>query len=171
MRTRIILPIAAIAAAALVALAQPQTGDYEKQVKEADVPKAALATLKKLAGEAKITEYAEEVEHGRKFYEGSWSGPHGHIDALVTEAGDLVEIEEAVPSDTVPARARDEARKEAGEGAQLSFEKKTIVMYEVHYKKDGKGHEAVFLPDGRRYHEEGGHGEDHDEDEGEKEEK
>jgi len=138
--------------------------DYEKEVDETEVPKVALSALRELAGGARITELSEEVEGGRKFYEGSWAGPHGRVDGLVTEAGALVEIEEAVPADAVPAAARAEAEKEAGDGTALSFEKKTVVLYEVHFKKDGAGREVVFLPDGRRYVEDRpGEGEDEDE--------
>ena len=41
--------------------------DREREVKEAGVPKAALATLKTLADKATITEFAEEIEHGHRF--------------------------------------------------------------------------------------------------------
>jgi len=175
MRTQRVLGFGTSAAVLLlvgwVALAQdkPAKQDYERKVKEAEVPKAALDALKKLADQAPFTEFAEEVEHGRKFYEGTWTGPHGKVDCLVTEAGDLVEIEEAVPADQVPAAARAEAEKEAGKDAKLTWEKKTIVMYEVHFKKDGKAHEMILTPDGHRYHEEGakkGEKDDDDDDNG-----
>ncbi len=141
----------------LFALAQNKVANEEKErkVKEAEVPKAALEALKKLADKAAITEFAEEVEHGHKFYEGSWMGPAGKVDAMVTESGDLVEIEETVSVDKVPAAVRAESEKQAGKDAKLTFEKKTMVMYEVHFQKGDKGQEMVFTPDARPYHEEG----------------
>ncbi len=141
----------------LMALAQNKApaGEQERAVKEAEVPKAALEALKKLADKAAITEFAEEIEHGSKFYEGSWASPAGKVDALVTDSGDLVEIEETVSADKVPARVRAESEKQAGKDAKITFEKKTLVLYEIHYQKAGKGHEAMFTPDGRPYHEEG----------------
>ena len=117
-----------LAGCLLVRAQEKKVEDSERAVKENEVPAAALATLKKLAGAAAITEFAEEIEHGNKFYEGSWKGPDGNVDALVTEAG-----------------------KEA----KLMWEKKTLVLYEVHFKKDGKGREIILTPDGRRYYEEG----------------
>lgn len=129
--------------------------DTERKVKESEVPKAALDALKKLAATAPITEFAEEVEGGHKFYEGSWKGPGGNVDALVTDAGDLVEIEEVVAADKVPAAVRAAAEKEAGKDAGLTFEKKTMVLYEIHFKKGDKAQEMIFTPDARRYHEEG----------------
>ena len=132
-----------------------EAAEQERSVKESEVPPAALAALRKLAGGAAFTEFAEEIEHGHKFYEGSWKGPDGNVDALVTEGGDLVEIEESAPAEKVPAPARAEAQKEAGKGAKLEWEKKTMLLYEVHYKKDGKSREMILTPDGRRFHEEG----------------
>lgn len=137
----------------------------ERKVKETEVPKAALDALKKLADKAAITEFSEEIEHGHKFYEGSWKGPHGNIDGLVTETGDLVEIEETVPADMVPAPVRSAVEKQAGKDAKITYEKKTMVIYEAHYKTGEKGHEVIFTPDGRPYHEEGqkeGNGKDDD---------
>ncbi len=142
--------------------------EQERSVKEAEVPPAALAALKKLAAGAAITEFAEEIEHGQKYYEGSWKGPNGNIDALVTAVGDLVELEEVVPAENVPGPVRVEAQKDAGKDAKLMWEKKTVVMYEVHFKKNGKGHEMILTPDGRRFKEETD--EERDKDDGEEDE-
>lgn len=152
--------IAAVLAGGLLVWAQDKQAkkageEQERKVKEAEVPAAALAGLKKVAGGAAFTEFAEEIEHGHKFYEGSWKGPDGNVDALVTETGDLVELEEVVPAEKVPATVRAAAEKEAGKDVKVVFEKKTFVVYEIHFKKDGKGHEMIFTPDARRYHEEG----------------
>lgn len=136
--------------------------EQERSVKETEVPAAALGALKKLAGGAAITEFAEEIEHGHKFYEGSWKGADGNVDALVTEAGDLVEIEEAVPTEKVPGPARAAVEREAGKDAKLAWEKKTLLLYEVHFKKDGKVRELILTPDGRRFHEEGVEKQDQD---------
>jgi len=153
----------------LLVWAQEKKGapPHEREVTEAEVPPAALAALKKLAGAAAFTEFAEEVEHGRKFYEGSWKGPDGNVDAVVTPTGDVVEIEEILPPEKIPAGVRAATEQEAGKGTAVTFERKTLYLYEVHFKKDGKGREMMFTADGRRYHEEGPkEGEkEHDEDE------
>jgi len=141
--------------------------EWERKVKESEVPPPALAALKKLAAGATITEFAEEFEHGHKFYEGSWKGPDGHVDGLVTEAGDIVEIEESIAPEKVPSAVRAEFQKLAGKDARIGIERKTFFVYEGHFKKDGKGHEVILTPDGRPYHEEEG---DEDGDEEEEEE-
>ncbi len=129
--------------------------ETEREVTEAEVPKAALAALKKLAAGAKITEFAEEVEHGHTFYEGSWKAPSGkNMDVLVTPTGDLVEIEEQVASEDVPAAVLAVAQKAAGKKAPLAFEKKTMLLYEVKFSKGDRRHELLLTPDGRRAQEE-----------------
>ena len=82
---------------------------------------------------------------------------NGNVDGLVTEAGDLVEIEETIAADKVPAVVNADVKKEAKDAA-VTFEKKTMVLYEAHFKKDGKGHEMVLTPDGRPFVEEGAKG-------------
>lgn len=155
------------------ALAQnkPMPVEQERPIKEAEVPKPALDALKKLADKSAITEFAEEIELGRKFYEGTWKGATGNVDALVTDSGDLVEIEESIAPEQVPARVRAAAEKRAGKDVKIAFEKKTMILYEIHFEKSGKEREAIFTPDGRIYREAGGidehekpdngHGHDH----------
>lgn len=149
-----------------------QPSEAERKVTEAEVPAAALATLKKLAAGAKIYEFAEEVEHGHTFYEGSWKARSGtKMDVLVTPTGDLVEIEERVDLDKVPGAVLKAARKAAGKGARLAFEKKTLILYEVKFRKANGRHELLLTPDGRCVEEEVEKGKRHeDDDEGEDEE-
>jgi len=131
-----------------------QAAEAERKVTEAEVPAAALAALKKLAAGAEITEFTEEIEYGHTFYEGSWKSPAGaNMDVLVTPTGDLVEIEEQVGIEVVPAAALKAARKAAGKDTKLEFEKKTMILYEVKFEKDKARHELLLTPDGRRVEE------------------
>lgn len=126
----------------------------ERKIEEKDVPKAALEALKKLAAGTPITKFEEENEHGTTYYEGSWKGPHGNIDALVTADGAVIEIEEAVTGDSVPKAVMAAAKKFAGKDAELKFEKETIIRYEVKFKKGDKYHELVLTGEGRQIKEE-----------------
>jgi hypothetical protein len=124
--------------------------EAERKVTKAQVPADALATLKRLAAGAEITEFAEEIEHGHTFYEGSWKARSGaKMDVLVTKTGDLVEIERQVGARQVPAAVRKAARKAAGRGPDLAFEKKTMILYEVKFQKGNSRHELLVTPDGR----------------------
>jgi len=149
--------------------------ESERNVTEAEVPRAAKAALVKLARGAEITEFAEEIEHGHTFYEGSWKAPSGaKIDALVTPTGDLVEIEREMDADKVPAAVRKAARRAAGDGGQLTFEKKTMILYEVKFHKGDSRYELLLTPDGRRVGQEiekgKTQGDDEDDDEGDDDE-
>jgi hypothetical protein len=159
--------IVGLGLAGVLVLGALVAGESERRVKESEVPRPALEALKKVAGTATLREFSEEVEHGHKFYEGSWSGAQGNVDALVTDAGDLVEVEEIVPGDQAPAAVRSAAEHAAGKETRVTFEKKTLVLYEIHFRQGGHVHEMIFTPDGRRYHEEG---EEHDAEKEEEEE-
>lgn len=157
MRSRTFKPLAVVIfVAALLSLTmaaqrdKEKAGESERKVTEADVPKAALNALVKMARNAEITEFAEEIEHGSTFYEGSWKNKAGaNVDVLVTKAGAVVEIEESIPADKVPAAALKAAKKAAGENAKFSCEKKTMILYEIKFTKDGASHEVLLTPDGR----------------------
>lgn len=123
--------------------------EQEREVKETEVPAAALKTLKEQAAGAAITEFAEEIEHGHTFYEGSFKSKSGsNVDVLVTEAGALVEIEESIQANNVPAAVLEAAKQAAG-SANIRFEKKTAVTYEIRFKKGDRGQEVLLSPDGR----------------------
>ena len=72
-----------------------EANEGERTVTQAEVSPAALAALQKLAAGAEINEFARETKHGVVRYEGSWTTEAGvKIDALVTQAGALLELEE-----------------------------------------------------------------------------
>lgn len=168
--TRVRISASALATSVVVCLAivqakePPKHEEQERKVQESEVPKAALDALRKAAAGNKLTEFSEEIEHGVTYYEGSWKSPNGNVDCLVTTAGDIVEIEEVIPADAAPKSVMDKARSRAGKDASLFVEKKTVILYEVKYRKDGKRHEVVYSPDGREreHEEESGNGDQDD---------
>ena len=130
--------------------------ELERQVTADEVPKPALKTLKRRAQKAEITEFAEEIEHGHTFYEGSWKNKRTgkNMDMLVTKAGAVVEIEEELGIKAIPKAVSKAARQAAGKNVKLAFEKKTTILYEVKFTKDGRRHELLLTPDGRTIEEE-----------------
>ena len=158
-RNRIIATLCvAIAAPALLLYAQDKkdakapdkkaAGEQERKVKESEVPAAALAALKKLAGGAEITQYEEEVENGETFYEGAWKIPSGKMEVLVTAQGDVVETEEGLAADAIPSAVVATAKKAAG-GSELQYEKVTEVHYKAKFMKDDQRHKVIMSPTGR----------------------
>lgn len=140
-----------LAATVGLAWGNDDEGEQEMTVKEQQVPAAALKALQEMAKPAKIVEFAREIEHGHTYYEGSWKGDHGRIDALVTADGEIVEIEEGIQTARLPKAILEAARKAAGKDGEIRAEKKTIVLYEVKYRRDGKRHEVVYSADGRMH--------------------
>ena len=152
MRIRVVFTIVGLAFALVLAGKKPE--ESERAVSAGEVPAAARAALEKLAAGAPLSAFSEEVEHGHTFYEGSFTASSGHgVDALVTPAGDLVEIEERVDLAGVPAAVAQAAQAAAGQ-AELRFEKKTLVLYEVKFRQGSHVHELVLTPDARRVEEE-----------------
>lgn len=133
----------------LLAFARGEDDPKERKIKAADVPKAALEALKKLAAGAEITEFEMEVENGVTLYEGTWKGPRGEFEAEVTAQGDVVEMEEPISAEVLPKVILEAVRKTAGSDAKLHAEKKTVIYYEVEFTKDGKRHEVCYTAAGR----------------------
>jgi len=146
------IAVAAVVAATSMAIVQAQNQpkqDQERRVKEAEVPAAALSALKKLAGANALAEIEEETENGQKTYEAEWRSGTGHMEAAVTESGDLIELEESVASDAIPKAAIAAAQKAAGDKTPLRWVKKTFVVYEVQFKKDNRHHEVLYNAGGQ----------------------
>jgi len=144
----------AMLCAAVYAAQAAKATDTEHKLTEAEVPATALATLKKMAAGAKIFEFAEEVEDGHTFYEGSWKAPSGvQVDVLVTKTGDLVTIEEGVSANEVPADVLKAARQAAGSNTELTLERKTTILYEIKFEKAGAEQELLLTPNGDKVEE------------------
>ena len=149
----IMLGAVALAARGEKKAAVQETGT-ERVVTEAEVPAAAMETLRKLAAGAKIVAFAEESENDHVFYEGSWETAAGaNMDVLVDRAGALVEIEERMEAGQVPQAVRELALKTAGKSVPLLFEKKTKILYEVKFEDADGEHELLLTPDGSRVEE------------------
>jgi len=144
----------AMLCAAVYAVQTAKVTDTERKLTEAEVPATTLASLKKMAAGAKILEFAEEVEDGHTFYEGSWKAPSGvQVDVLVTKTGDLVATEEGVRADEVPAAVLNAARKAAGSGTEMTLERKTTILYEIKFEKAGAEQELLLTPYGDKVEE------------------
>ena len=126
--------------------------DSERRVKETEVPAAALIALKNLAGGHALTEIEEEIKGSQQIYEAEWRTPGGKRQAAVTDAGDLIELEESIGREAVPRVAAAAAQKVAGDKTPVRWTKKTFVVYEAKFTKDNRHQELLFnaagLPSG-----------------------
>ncbi len=113
------------------------------------VPQAARKALLKLAGKAKITEVEQQKKHGAVLYEAEWKVNGQEREATVTAEGALVKLEEEIAAKDVPGAVKRAAAKIFPDTADLEFEKKTVIMYEVEGKINGKKHERLIWPTGK----------------------
>lgn len=136
-------------------------GDDDDDISLDQMPGPARAALLKLAAGAKIIEAEREREHGTVVYEAEWIVNGTEHEAKVTADGALIETEEVVRLKDLPAAVRAAIAKHFPAKSKVKVEKKTIVIYEVEARIDGKERELLVFPTGR-VHE--GHDEDHDDD-------
>jgi hypothetical protein len=148
-RTSVIAAVLAVLGVAGLAAAL----DDEKVTLE-QVPAAARRALEQQAGGARITEIEREVERGVTVYEAEWVDHGTEREASVSADGELLEIEEEVTLDKVPAAVRAAIAKHIGAGAKMEIEKTTVVYYEVEATVDGKHKELYFSPAGQMHGEE-----------------
>ena len=142
--------------------------DEEKLTME-QLPPRVKEAVQKLVGTDPIEEIEKEREHGIVVYEVEWTVNGKGREAEFTADGDLLELEEEVNADEVPAAVKQAAAKALGKTLAVKFERKTIILYEAEAKVDGKEREVLVFPTGKLVpHEKHGeheeHGDDHDDD-------
>jgi uncharacterized membrane protein YkoI len=123
----------------------------EKPIKMKDLPPAVQKTIREQTTRAQLKGLSKEVENGKTFYEAETSvNGHGR-DILIDPAGAVVEVEEEVTIDSIPAPARTEIEKRAAGGKITKIESVTkgnTVTYEAAVLKAGKRSEIVVAADG-----------------------
>ena len=128
--------------------------DSEKKIQKKDLPAAVQKAADEQTKGAEIKGYSKEVEKGKTFYEvETIVDAHGR-DLLFDAAGKLVETEEEVAIDKVPAAARAAIEKAATGGKINKVEiltKGSAVTYEASITgKSGKKSEVLFNADGTK---------------------
>lgn len=131
-------------------LAQAQ----ERKIKREQLPPAVEKTVAKESEGAEIKGFATEVEHRQKFYEASLI-LNGHSkDILIDKNGNIVEVEEEVSMDSLPATVQAALKKAAGSGTIQVIESLTkngnLVAYEAQVKHRKKRSEIQVGPNGER---------------------
>lgn len=145
-----------IGAAALTVWAADLTFD--------NLPLRAKEALAKLAGDNKITEVESEKEHGVQVFEAAWNVDGREVEAEVTADGVLLEMEEIVPASEVPGAVRAAAEQALAGAPKITYEKHTVVFYEVKGKVADKTKEVKISPTGQVAGQEDEEGDDEGED-------
>jgi hypothetical protein len=147
MSPRIIVIVIAALAAAGAASGQ------DKKIERSDLPAAVEKTVAAQSVGATIRGFSEEKENGQTFYETKLT-VNGHSkDVLMDATGTIVEVEEAVAMDTLPAAVKSGLASKTGKGKILKVEsiKKhdKLVAYEAVVDTEGKKSEVQVGPDGK----------------------
>ena len=134
----------------LISVTQAQ----ERKIKREQLPSAVEKTVAKESEGAEIKGFATEVEHRQKLYEASLI-VNGHSkDILIDKNGNIVEIEEEVSMDSLPATVQAALKKAAGSGAIQEIESLTkrgnLVAYEAQVKHGKKRSEIQVGPNGEK---------------------
>ncbi len=126
----------------------------ERKIKRERLPPAVEKTVAKESEGAEIKGFATEVEHRQKFYEASLI-VNGHSkDILIDKNGNIVEVEEEVSMDSLPATVQAALKKASGSGTIQLIESLTkngnLVAYEAQVKHGKKRSEIQVGPNGER---------------------
>ena len=143
-----------LAAMSLTLLLLSNVNAQEKKISRAQLPPAVETTVARESEGATIKGFAKEVEHGQTFYEASLT-VNGHSkEILIDKAGNIVEVEEEVAMDSLPATVQDALKKAAGRGTIVLIESLSkngnLVAYEAHIKNGKKLSEVQVGPNGEK---------------------
>jgi uncharacterized membrane protein YkoI len=125
----------------------------EKKIQRADLPPAVEKTVAAQSQGATIKGFSQEKENGQTYYEAEMAVSGHSKDVLIDPAGAVVEVEEQVALDSLPAAVKDGLQAKAGKGKILKVESLTkhdkLVAYEAKVQTDGKKSEIQVGADGK----------------------
>jgi hypothetical protein len=125
----------------------------EKKIKRSDLPPAVEKTVAAQSQGATIRGFSEEKEKGQTFYEAELNVKGHSKDVLIDAQGMVVEVEEQVALEQLPADVKSGLAAKAGSGKITKVESITkhdkLVAYEAQVRTNGKRSEVQVGPDGK----------------------
>ncbi len=125
----------------------------ERSVKRADLPPAVQKTADAQSAGATVRGYSSETEDGQLEYEVAMTVKGHGRDVTIGPDGSIIEIEEEIALDSLPAPVREGLQQRAGSGKIGKVESLTkhgaIVAYEAHVTTGAKRSEVQVGPDGK----------------------
>ena len=126
----------------------------EKKITRAQLPPAVEKTVARESQGATINGFATEIENGKRLYEVELTVDGRSKDISMDKNGNIMEIEEEVAMDSLPAAVQEGLRKAAGAGTIDKIESLTkrgkLVASEGHVKTGAKRSEIQVGPNGER---------------------
>jgi biopolymer transport protein ExbD len=137
---------------AVLVLAVPSMAQ-EKKLQKSDLPAAVQKTADEQAKGATVKGYSSEVEDGKTIYEVQLTVNGKNRDVSIDATGAVIEVEDQVEFDSLPAPVQAGLKAKASKGKILSVEalskKGKLVAYEAVVQEGTKKHEVQVGPDGK----------------------
>ncbi len=125
----------------------------EKHIKRSDLPAAVQKTADEQSKGATVRGYTKETEEGKLEYEVEMTVSGHTKDVSIDPAGNVLEVEEQVALEALPAAVRDGLQQKAGKGKITKVETitkhGTLVAYEAQVVTGSKKSEVQVGPDGK----------------------
>jgi uncharacterized membrane protein YkoI len=139
----------------LIALATFSRGlAQEKKIKAEDLPPAVQKTVAEQSKDATTRGFSTEIENGKRIYEVELIVDGHGRDISMDKEGNILEVEEEVSVNSLPAAVREGLKKSASAGTIDKVESITkkgkLVAYEAAVKTGGKRSEIQVGPDGKK---------------------
>src|SRR3954469_14047371 len=126
----------------------------EKKIKRSELPPAVEKTVAAQSEGATIRGFSTEVEGGKRLYEVALNIEGRGKDILIDRRGNVVEVEEEVALDSLPAAVREGLARAAGRGTISRVESLTkrgkLVAYEAVVKTGARRREVQVGPSGEK---------------------
>ena len=147
------LKLVAVATVFFPGFALTQGQEQEKKIQRSDLPPSVERTVAAQSRGATIKGFSQEEENGQTYYEAEMMVGGHSKDVLIDKDGRIVEVEEQVAFDSLPAGVKDSLKNKAGHGKIVKVESLTkhdkLVAYEAKVQSNGKKSEIQVGPDGK----------------------
>jgi len=144
----------ALTLAFIVGLLTATAYAQERKLTRAQLPPAVEKTVAAESQGATIKKFTTEVEKGKRLYEAEFE-INGHSKGIsMDKNGNIVEVEEEVTMDSLPAVVQDALKKRAGAGTIGKIESLSkdgnVVAYLTHVKIGAKVEKFRLGPNGEK---------------------
>lgn len=125
----------------------------EKKIKRSELPPAVEKTVTEVSKDATVKGFSRETENGKTSYEVELVVSGHSKDVEIDPSGAVLEVEEEVAMDALPADVKAGLNATAAGGRILKVESLTkkgkLVAYEAKVESAGKKKEIQVGPDGK----------------------
>ena len=144
----------ALVSAFIVVVVTATAYAQERKLTRAQLPPAVEKTVAAESQGATIKGFSTEVEKGKRLYEAELEINGRSTDISMDRNGNIVEVEEEVTMDSLPATVQDALKQRAGAGTIGKIESLSkngkLVAYEAHVKTGAKRSEIQVGPNGEK---------------------